>query len=85
MNCPLRLLALATMMCYVLTRKEYIYENAQKEDPPRMDFDASISSPNINVTIMETQQYHFVPLNSYFQYTLTSWEFNFPSNFLSQR
>lgn len=53
--------------------------------PSFKKFNTDINSPDVEIVVLTSEQYHFVPLGSYFQHTLNSFEYHFDSAFLSHR
>ena len=45
--------------------------------------DTNIHSPDIPITLLQADQYHFIPLGSFFQFSVTAWQFAISSAFLS--
>lgn len=46
--------------------------------------DTDINSADVEIVIMSTEQYHFLPLGSFFQFSTSSWEFGPDSSFLNK-
>lgn len=69
----LTLLAFSLALQTALSGKDKIDPTAQRGYSSEKIDTNIVNSGSIEVIIMSTSQYHFVPLNSYFQYTLTSW------------
>ena len=54
------------------TPTPYLNESMLSLPPSFSKFNTDINSPDVEIVVLTSDQYHFVPLGSYFQHTLNS-------------